>query len=73
MNPSQIQERWRGRECTSEDSISDSSLERSVVRGFLGISGGGGGGAAAGGGRGGVGKAMRNGAGMFILFIKCKT
>lgn len=37
--------------------------------------GGGGGGEGAGteGGSGGVGNAMRNGAGMFILFIKCKT
>lgn len=42
--------------------------------------GGGGGGGSAGAdgtaidaGRGGVGNAFRNGAGIFILFIKCKT
>lgn len=63
---------------TSDDSISDSSLERSFRFGFVDVvvgGGGGGGGAAAGtgGGKGGVGNAMRNGAGIFILFIKCKT
>lgn len=35
--------------------------------------GGGGGGADGNSGRGGVGNAFRNGAGIFILFIKCKT
>lgn len=57
---------------SSEDSISDSLLDISSMEG--------GGGGSTGGdgmgtdfGRGGVGNAFRNGAGIFILFIKCKT
>lgn len=63
---------------SSEDSNSDSPLDRSV-EGLLAIGGGGGGGEGGGagtpaeGGRGGVGSAIRNGAGIFILFIKCNT
>lgn len=61
---------------SSEDSISDSLLDRSSILLLETIGAGGGGGG--GGtdrevGRGGVGKAIRNGAGIFILFIKCKT
>ena len=52
---------------SSDDSISDSSLERSLS-GYAGAAGSGGG-----GGSGGVGRAGRNGAGKFILFIRCKT
>lgn len=62
---------------SSEDSSSDSSLDRSSKWRFTATGGGGGGGGAGGagceGGKGGVGRAMRNGAGIFILFIKCKT
>lgn len=64
---------------SSEDSNSDSPLERSVEEGLLANGGGGGGGEEGGagtpaeGGRGGVGSAIRNGAGIFILFIKCNT
>lgn len=60
---------------SSEDSISDSPLDRSADRGFTVTVGAGGGGGSAGtsGGNGGVGSAIRNGAGMFILFIKCRT
>lgn len=58
---------------SSEDSISDSSLDRSAAWGFVDTGGGGGGGAGTKGGRGGVGRAIRNGAGIFILFIKCNT
>lgn len=61
---------------SSEDSISDSSLDISADWGFAVTGGGGGrggGGAGTSGGNGGVGSAIRNGAGMFILFIKCRT
>lgn len=59
---------------SSEDSISDSPLDRSADRGFIAtVGGGGGGGAGTSGGNGGVGSAIRNGAGIFILFIKCRT
>lgn len=59
---------------SSEDSISDSSLDDSANGCFVDSrAGGGGGGTGAKGGRGGVGIAIRNGAGIFILFIKCKT
>lgn len=65
---------------SSEDSISDSSLDIFVTWG-LGVARGGrggsvndgDGGAGMQGGRGGVGRGNRNGAGMFILFIKCST
>ena len=62
-------------EITSSDvSISDSPLDRSSKLGLAASGGGGGGGGAGtGGGKGGVGKAIRNGGGMFILFIKCNT
>lgn len=39
--------------------------------GFLVIKGNGGGGGVGVDGRGGVGSVIRNGVGMFILFIKC--
>lgn len=58
---------------TSDDSNSDSLLDKSVDSGFGGNGGGGGGGAGIGGGSGGVGSAIRNGAGRFILFIKWRT
>lgn len=58
---------------TSDDSISDSSLDRSAREWSAVTGGGGGGGAGTGGGRGGVGSAIRKGAGRFILFIKCRT
>lgn len=61
---------------SSEDSISDSLLNISSI--FVSMEDGGGG--STGGdrmgtdfGRGGVGNAFRNGAGIFILFIKCNT
>lgn len=61
---------------SSEDSISDSLLDISSM--LVAMEGGGGGSTGADGtgidvGRGGVGNAFRNGAGIFILFIKCKT
>lgn len=61
---------------SSEDSISDSLLDKFSI--LLSETVGGGGGGGGGGtdrevGRGGVGRAIRNGAGIFILFIKCKT
>ena len=76
--------KWNGSRCvsfleatnatSSEESISDSSLDNSANGCFVDSSGGGGGGGTgAKGGRGGVGIAIRNGAGIFILFIKCKT
>lgn len=61
---------------SSEDSISDSLLESpaSATEGGGGIGGAGiGGGVGTEVGRGGVGSAALNGAGIFILFIKCKT
>lgn len=60
---------------SSEDSISDSPLDIYEKFVFSGIAGGSGGGRGSGteGGRGGVGNAIRNGAGIFILFIKCNT
>lgn len=59
---------------SSEDSNSDSPLERCAKLEFVSTGGGGGGsGAGAEGGRGGVGSAARKGAGIFILFIKCNT
>lgn len=64
---------------SSGDSSSDSSLDRSSKHGE-GKFGSGGGEEDGGGGwkvtavgSGGVGSATRNGAGIFILFIKCKT
>lgn len=58
---------------SSEDSISDSSLDTSTA-GFSGKGGSGGWGEeGTGGGSGGVGNAILKGAGMFILFIKCNT
>lgn len=63
---------------SSEDSISDSPLDRFSALGNAAGGGGTGGGGTGGGtgtevGRGGVGSAARNGAGIFILFIKCNT
>lgn len=61
---------------SSEDSISDSLLDRTfmlVLAATGGGSGGAGGGTGVEVGRGGVGSAIRNGAGIFILFIKCNT
>lgn len=58
---------------SSEDSISDSLLDKFSIETVGGGGGGGGGGTDREVGRGGVGRAIRNGAGIFILFIKCKT
>ena len=64
---------------SSEDSNSDSPLDRAANEGLIAVGGnggdggGGGGGTTTEGGRGGVGSAIRNGAGIFILFIKCNT
>lgn len=64
---------------SSDDSSSDSSLDRSSRPGegkfgrWGGGEDGGGGWQVTAVGSGGVGSATRNGAGIFILFIKCKT
>lgn len=57
---------------SSEDSISDSLLDKCSML-VSEDGGGGGGGTGTDTVRGGVGSALRNGAGIFILFIKCKT
>jgi hypothetical protein len=52
---------------SSDDSSSDSPLDSSPACRFSAT------GAGTGGGNGGVGSAGRNGAGRFILFIRCST